>query len=264
MAKVLKEEIESINALSSLVYIMTVKSGHIASCSLPGQFVNVRCCEGINVLLRRPISICGADGNNGTFEIAFRVKGTGTGLLAKMEPGMKIDLVGPLGTPFDTDPRYGRIAVIGGGIGVFPLLYLLRNSTAAKKDAFLGFRNREAVVLQREFAGAADRIYLSTDDGSAGYGGLVTDLFEKMLDEGKYDIVYACGPEPMMKRTVDAASSHGILCQVSLEQRMGCGLGACLVCACKTRDGDGWRYSRVCKDGPVFWGNEVIFDREGV
>lgn len=280
MAQVLKERIESNNEIAPGIYRMTVGSRVIAQEAQPGQFVNVKCCEGLNAFLRRPISICSVNRERNTYDIVYQVKGTGTEYLSKKKAGDGIDVIGPLGKPFYVSPEYGHIAVVGGGIGIFPLLFLMSeynnvNVTAAagwekasgEKDlgnkeflAFLGFRSADYVVLTDEFGKYSDRVHISTDDGSKGYKGLITDLLVNELQNGRPDIIYTCGPKPMLKKVVEIAESESIKCQVSLEQRMGCGIGACLVCACKTREGDSWEYSHVCKDGPVFWASDLILD----
>ena len=171
-----------------------------------------------------------------------------------MQAGDRADLLGPLGSSFDLAAKYAGIAVVGGGIGIFPLLFVLNESRAVEKRAYLGFRNRDLIVLENEFGRQSDTASISTDDGSAGYKGLVTDLLARDLESTKLDMIYACGPTPMLKQVVTLAEKHGLPCQVSMEQRMGCGIGACLVCACKTKRGDSWEYSHICKDGPVFNG----------
>ena len=258
MPKVLKEKILSNEKLAPKIYKMTVQSEYVSTNVMPGQFVNVKCGEGINALMRRPISVCSVDRDKSTFDMVYQIKGIGTEYLAREMAGGEVDIIAPLGKGFDVSPEYKRIAVIGGGIGVFPLLYLLNSSKALKKSTFLGFRNKEYVVLTEDFKEACDSFFISSDDGSVGNKGIVTELLEKDLEENSYDIIYTCGPLPMIKSVVDIANRNNIRCQVSLEQRMGCGIGACLVCACKTRLGDDWEYSHVCKDGPVFWSDEVI------
>lgn len=260
MPKVLTEKIVDVKQLSPVIYKMKIQSEYISQNARPGQFVNVKCSEGINALLRRPISICDVDADCGTLDIVFQVKGIGTEYLSKKQPGELVDIIAPLGKGFDLSAQYGKIAVVGGGIGVFPLLYLLKNSPAAKKLSFLGFRSEEYAVMEKEFGLVSDELDIYTDDGSRGTKGLVLDGLKDYLKRDRVDIIYTCGPTPMIKKVVETADEYGILCQVSLEQRMGCGIGACLVCACKTKLGDEWEYSHVCKDGPVFWSGEVVFD----
>lgn len=260
MPAMLKEKILRVDKIAPVIYKMTIESESIARYALPGQFVNVKCSEGINAMLRRPISICNVDRSANTFDIVFQIKGTGTELLSRMQPGERVDLLAPLGNSFDLNKKYKKIAVIGGGIGIFPLLFLLNESNATEKRSYLGFRNKEFAVLEDEFKKFADYINISTDDGSYGYNGLVTDMLAADLDKIKPDMLYACGPTPMIKQVIRLAEKLGVPSQVSMEQRMGCGIGACLVCACKTKHGDEWEYSHICKDGPVFNGSDLLFD----
>lgn len=260
MPGILTEKILQVEKIAPVIFKMTIASEYIASNALPGQFVNIRCSDGVNALLRRPISICKVDRTKSTFDIVFQIRGTGTELLSRMQPGESADLLGPLGNSFDLDAKYSRIAVIGGGIGIFPLLFLLNQSKAKVKKGYLGFRNSDFIVLEEEFKKASDGLLLSTDDGSAGYHGLVTDMLAKDLKNGTFDMLYSCGPTPMIKQVIKLADQYGIPCQVSMEQRMGCGIGACLVCACKTRYGDDWEYSHICKDGPVYRSSDLLFE----
>jgi len=262
MSKLLKEEIVGIEKIAQEIYKLTIKSEYVSKNALPGQFINIKCSEGLTALLRRPISICDVDRAGGTFDVCFQIKGIGTEYLARKTAGELLDIIAPIGNPFHLSNDYKNIAVVGGGIGVFPLLYLLKESSHANRYTFLGYRNKDYVVLEDEFKNVSDKYFISTDDGSAGYKGLVTDLLEKELREKGIDIVFACGPTPMLRRVIELTNKYGTKCQVSMEQRMGCGIGACLVCACKTKaeNDDGWEYSHVCKDGPVFWSNEIILD----
>lgn len=259
MPKQLKDRVKSIEELTGDIYRMTVESEYVSTKAIAGQFVNIKCSEGSQALLRRPISICTVDRNNCCYDLLFQKKGSGTGLLALKKPGDELDVLGPLGKGFDLDIKYSRIAVVGGGIGIFPLLFLLNESKAIIKRAYLGFRTKKLVVLEEEFKKFATALDITTDDGSYGTGGFVTDILKRDIALEQFDIIYSCGPMPMLKRVAEAANEKDINCQVSLEQRMGCGFGACLVCACKTHaDGDGWQYSHVCKDGPIFNSKDLI------
>jgi len=261
MSRVLNEEIQSIDKIAPGIFKITFISEYVAQNARPGQFINVKCAEGLNALLRRPISICSVVRDKSTFDIVFQIKGIGTEYLSQRNTGDRVDIIAPLGKPFDISEGYKKIAVVGGGIGIFPLLYLLQQSgQAERKAAFLGFRSKGFIVLRDKFGKASDTLNISTDDGSEGHKGLVTGLLEKDLEANRYDVIYTCGPTPMIKGVVEIAKRNNIKCQVSLEQRMGCGIGACLVCACKTKHGDDWQYSHVCKDGPVFWADEVVLD----
>lgn len=258
MAKILKEQIVDMQELCADVFKMTIKSEYVASQAKSGQFVNIK-CGGLDALLRRPISICDVDRAKNTFDIVFQIKGKGTENLCHKCAG-EVDIMAPLGNPFTIDAKYKNICVVGGGIGTFPLLYLLKSSTCAHKSALLGFRTKAAVVLENQFRAAAHKVEIATDDGSNGRKAFVTELLEQHILEQKPDIVYTCGPTPMMRRVAAIAEKNNIACQVSMEQRMGCGIGACLVCACKTKKGDDWGYSHVCKDGPIFWSTEVCWE----
>ncbi|WHH59535.1 dihydroorotate dehydrogenase electron transfer subunit [Petroclostridium sp. X23] len=240
---------------------MRIKSEEIAQQAQPGQFLNIKCCNGLNAILRRPISICDVDVEKHEVRFIFQIKGEGTKLLSSKSIGEQLDILGPLGTAFALEQQYSNPLLIGGGIGTFPLLYLAKKLDRENISAYLGFRNKDIVTLEDEFKNYCSDVQIATDDGSYGFNGYVTQLLEKKIQEGKVDIVYACGPEPMLKAVVDMCKANNLYTQISMEQRMGCGIGACLVCVCKIKVNteDGWDYKHVCKDGPVFCGNEVIF-----
>lgn len=260
MSRILSEQIINIKKISKELCSVTIGSKYVSQDAAPGQFVNIKCCKGLEVLLRRPISICSVDKDKETFDIVFQLKGRGTELLSEKIVGDSVDFIGPLGNSFNISSKYRRIAVVGGGIGIFPLLYLLKETPDAHRHAYLGFRNQENAVLIDEFQAESEKLSISTDDGSMGYKGVITESLKKDINDEKFDIIYTCGPMPMIKEVAKISAQGGIKCQVSLEQRMGCGIGACLVCACKIGKPDNWEYKRVCKDGPVFWSDEVIFD----
>ncbi|MBO6011729.1 MAG: dihydroorotate dehydrogenase electron transfer subunit [Oscillospiraceae bacterium] len=225
--------------LTEKIYSLTLEVPGEAS---PGQFLHVACGEGL--LLRRPISIC--DAENGTMRIVFEVKGEGTKRLAAAKEGDALDVLGPLGHGFEA-PEKGRVLLVGGGLGAAPLLL------AAKKwdcDAALGFPTADRVMLTEEFSPRVGRLDIATDDGSFGFHGFVTELVRDRLDG--YAAIFACGPEPMLRALSKVCAGRPL--QVSMERRMGCGVGACLVCAVKLADGT---VARACKDGPVFKAEEV-------
>ncbi|MGN0643150.1 MAG: dihydroorotate dehydrogenase electron transfer subunit [Huintestinicola sp.] len=244
-------------ALAKEIYDMTIYCPEIAAVAKCGQFVNIK-AEGF--MLRRPISICGIDTEKGTLRIVFEVRGKGTKELSQMSEGDMIDIVAPLGgrgfTLLENDKK---AVIIGGGIGNPPMLPLAEHY-GRNAVVISGFRNASAVILQEDLKASGAETILCTDDGTAGRKGFVTDALAEILASEKPDIIYACGPSVMLKRIVEAARSAGVKCEVSLEERMGCGVGACLVCACRTiRDGEEY-YAHVCKDGPVFDSEEVIFN----
>ena len=235
--------------LAEGIYDFTVKAPEIVKNTIPGQFLHILCSD--KVFLRRPISICDAEGEELRF--IFEVKGEGTKELAEKKVGDMIDIMGPLGNSF-IDGEYKKPAVIGGGIGVFPLFKLtkeLKNATV-----FLGFRSKDRVVMEDEFKAVAET-FVSTDDGSYGYNGYAVTLLKEHIEKNGCDVIYSCGPAPMLSAVKKIAAEYNIPCRVSLEQRMGCGVGACLVCSWETIFEGTDKYKRVCKDGPVFWASEV-------
>lgn len=248
--------------LNADTFLFTIESEKIAKKARAGQIVNLRCGDESIAYLRRPISICSIDREKGTFDIVFQVRGKGTKLLSSLTDGNNLDIMGPLGQGFSLYPKHKKIIVVGGGIGIFPLLQLLKDHPAENKRAILGFRSKEHVILEEMFKNSCDELFIATDDGSYGEKGLVTEVLKKELDRDPADMVFLCGPTIMMKTGVELLKEYDIPSEISMEQRMGCGIGACLVCVCKTKknDDDDWDYVQVCKKGPVFSGQEVIFD----
>ena len=234
------------------IFDFTVISEEIAKEAKPGQFLHITCSDA--VFLRRPISIC--DAGNGRVRFIFEIKGKGTEELAKKELGDAINIMGPLGNGFTISDEYKNAAIIGGGIGVFPLYMLAKQ--VRNPAVFLGFRSRDRVVMEEEFEKISD-LQLATDDGSHGYHGYAVELLKQHLSQKPCDIIYACGPVPMLKAVQGIAAEAGIKCQLSMEQRMGCGIGACLVCTCETTRPGTEKMARACKNGPVFWAEEVVF-----
>ena len=241
--------------LAKNIYSFTILCPQIAEEAVCGQFVHVK-AQGFS--LRRPISLCGIDKQNGTIRVVFEIRGEGTKVIAGLREGELVDILGPLGNGFTLLSPDKKAIVVGGGIGVPPML-----QTAAhygeNATAIIGFRSANAVILEKDFKALGCDTLLCTDDGTMGQKGFVTQALETRLNQPA-DIIYACGPGPMLKGVVALAKQHGIKCEVSLEERMGCGVGACLVCACKTVK-DGQEYMKhVCKDGPVFDSGEVVFE----
>lgn len=200
--------------------------------------------------LRRPISVCDCSG--GVLRLVYQIKGEGTRIMSQMSGG-SVDVLVPLGNGFKIESGR-RYCLIGGGIGAPPMLY-----TAKQCDDPLiitGFRNESLVILQDDFKAVGETL-LCTDDGSAGRKGFVTDLLRERINE--IDEVCACGPTPMLKAVAAVCKEYGKPCQISLEERMGCGVGACLVCAVKVRKNGEEVMQHVCKNGPVFNAEEVVF-----
>lgn len=237
---------------------MTLEVGDMirASFRAPGQFVHIRCGEGL--LLRRPISVCSCmeDEPDDLLSIVFEVRGEGTRWLAGRELGDSLDVLGLAGNGFDLKPE-GRYLLVGGGIGIPPMLGCAQY-TGGRATAILGGRSRDKIILEDFFREDCAKVLCATDDGSLGHHGFVDALVRRELSEDRgYDGVLACGPKPMLRNVARVAEEFGIPCQVSMEERMGCGVGACLVCACDMADGS---RKHVCKDGPVFDSREVDWD----
>ncbi len=236
--------------LSETIYDFTVCCPEMASKAKPGQFLHILC--GGDAYLRRPISICDVIGKR-DIRFIFETRGKGTEALSQQKVGDHLDILGPLGNGFELHSEdKDAILLIGGGIGIFPLLNLAKQLDG-KATVLLGFRNKDAVLMAEEFRAVSKNVFIATDDGSCGYHGFVTDVMKNILTSNPVSRVYTCGPTPMMQKIAEMAMDAGIPCQVSLEERMGCGVGACVTCTCKVNGSN----KRVCKDGPVFDGREV-------
>jgi 2-polyprenylphenol hydroxylase and related flavodoxin oxidoreductases len=235
------------------LYDLRFELPEAATSALPGQFVHISCGPGFT--LRRPISICEA--GDGALRVCYDVRGKGTAYLSALVPGNTIDILPPTGHGFKVRES-GRALLVGGGIGIYPLLWCAK-LYGSRCDTALGFRTPELVNLDGEFAEHCASVEVITDDR-----GFVTSLVESALKRAEsngsqYAVVHTCGPKAMMRRVADTAEKFGVDCEVSMEERMACGVGACMGCVCKTRDGDGWTNKRVCVDGPVFDSREVIW-----
>jgi len=239
-------EIITARELADNVYAITMEAGDIGAKARPGQFVHIKCGEG--TLLRRPISIC--DSRDGYLKIVFFAKGAGTHWLAEQKRGF-LDVLGPLGTGFSLDGR--RILLVGGGIGVPPLLFTAREAIG-QVSAILGFGSEKNVILRDNFRDVCEQVIITTADGSVGERGFVTEPLARELATGKYDAVLACGPTSMLRMVAKIAKEHNVPCQVSMEERMACGVGACIGCIVEMENGENLR---VCHDGPVFRATEV-------
>ena len=252
MADVFFCEIVDNVLLTDLVFSITVKNRDLACGSLPGQFLHIKCGEAR--ILRRPISICNIDDDRIRF--VFEVKGEGTKWLSERCAGEELDILGPLGNGFSMPE--GKLIIVGGGVGTPPMLYAARSAKSGVV-AVLGFRSADRVILTDEFKKACENVYLTTDDGSVGIHGAVTKPLEELLKSGAFSAVMSCGQILMQKSVAKMCAKYNVSCQVSLEERMGCGVGACLVCACAIIGENGKEMSRACVDGPVYFSDKVIW-----
>jgi len=252
-------EIASIRPLNETAFEIIIDAAGLCAESLPGQFVHIRCGE--KSLLRRPISVCDVAGDR--MRLVVDVRGEGTKWLSQRQAGQTLDVLGPLGHGFALPESDKPALLVGGGVGAPPLLYAAKEwmkKNRGRAHAILGFRSRSAVMLVEDFQSACGDVIVTTDDGTLGRRGLVDAPLREKLESGRFACILACGPKPMLKAAARLAEEIGIPCQVSMEEKMGCGVGACLVCACRTRREGVETYSHVCKDGPVFDAAEVCWD----
>ena len=220
---------------------------------LPGQFVSLYSRDASR-LLPRPISICESSSEEGTIRLVYRIAGAGTSEFSKLIAGEKIEVLGPLGNGFPVkEYAESRVLLVGGGIGIPPLLSCARKLT--NKTFAVGYRSETYLLADLE--SEAD-VHVATEDGSLGTPGNVIDAIK--ADDVKADVIFSCGPKPMLRALKAYAAEIGIPCYVSMEERMACGIGACLACVCRTTGIDGHSHvhnTRICKDGPVFLAEEV-------
>ena len=257
-AKLIKKE-----QLKQDIFKFSVQAKEITEIANPGNFIEIRVTDQVEPFLRRPISIYNIDKENGILEFIFQVKGKGTEILAKREEGQGVDIIGPLGNGIFKFDKHQNIAVIGGGIGVFPLYELSKRAKEQGKNVnvYLGFRDKDFVVLENEFKEISNKLVLATDNGTYGQNGFAINFLKEDADIQKPDCIYACGPLPMLRAVKEYAVQNDIPCQVSLEERMGCGIGVCVGCSVKTAKSskEEPQYYGVCKVGPVFDAKEVDF-----
>ena len=236
------------------IYSMWIETPDIAAEAIPGQFITLY-TKDADKLLPRPISLCEIDKENGRLRIVYRIAGAGTKEFSAYKAGDAVEIMGPLGNGFPLEEAEGKkVFLIGGGIGIPPMLETAKQLNA-KKTAVLGYRDE--LFLNEEFAKYTD-VYVATEDGSSGTKGNVLNAIQEKALEA--DVIFACGPTPMLRALKEYAAANHITCWISMEERMACGIGACLACVCKSKDIDAHSQvhnKRVCKDGPVFLSTEV-------
>lgn len=238
--------------IAQSTYSLIFESNSEISLTKPGQFINIRIRGEKAPLFRRPFSIASLSGNSA--EIIYAAIGRGTYYLSNLNTGDYLDIIGPLGSSFKFDTEKSNYLLVGGGVGVPPLLYLadVMNKYEIRPNLLTGFKNSAACFIDKD----DKSISVATDDGSRGYRGVVTDLLEQHLDESKWDAVFACGPEPMLSVVSEIANKRDVPCSLAVERVFGCGTGLCLGCIidsslkCYTETGN--KYMLACKDGPVF------------
>ncbi|MGD9159062.1 MAG: dihydroorotate dehydrogenase electron transfer subunit [Desulfobacteraceae bacterium] len=242
-------------------FLIRLHSPELAASAKPGQFLMLKINDCIDPVLRRPFSICGVEGDN-TIKILYKVVGKGTGILSGKKTGENLSVLGPLGTGFKTPDQPCKIFLVAGGIGIAPLLFLYQNTKSSDITFLTGFRT-SSEIINPSLTGNKINNLISTDDGSAGYNGRVTDLLIKNLEQYRQkDVsIYTCGPLPMLKAVRDVSLKYRIPCQVSMETFMACGLGACQGCVVRSDiSKTGRPYLHVCKEGPVLDINEIDWE----
>jgi len=281
--------------LAGASHAMGFECPEIAAAAVPGTFVMMREVQPRGYLLNRPFSVGNVDGD--TIEIYYDTVGKATHAFAKLDQGDELDVFGPLGNGFTLDQDVALNLLVAGGIGIAPFPFLAielaKRKHAARTVVLAGYRSSSQMILEDLFDEIDVEYKVATEDGSRGFKGMVTGLLEQTLgdasprgdakpaggagavaDEARASgtlagfvqatrsvAVFGCGPTPMLKRVAEIASERELFCELSLEQRMACGVGACLVCACSTRTSDGGTaYKMVCKDGPVFNARDVVFE----
>ncbi|MCD8040316.1 MAG: dihydroorotate dehydrogenase electron transfer subunit [Clostridia bacterium] len=239
-------------AIAQNIYAITLTLSKDAGKITGGQFANISVGQG-KFLLKRPLGICKVNGSDIT--LCYQLKGEGTRTLSQAKCGDGLDILLPLGNGFIIPQGVKNVAVIGGGVGIFPLISVINGHPDINFYSFIGFRNKDAVCLLDEFK-KSKSLTITTDDGSFGQKGNAVSAYMAGAKDVPADLIIACGPPVMLRVLKEQLTKNNITtpCLVSLEERMGCGVGACLVCVCKKADGSN---ARVCKDGPVFNINEV-------
>jgi len=256
-----KARVTQTKKISDKIFSMTFTCPEIAKHAKMGQFINIY-LDRAEMILPRPISIQNVDKTAGTIEIMYLVVGKGTAYMAELPTGYELNIAGPLGKGVSYNGE-SKLALIGGGIGVPPLYYtarqVLEQNPGAEIRAYIGFRDKAAVVLVEELRALGVKVLVTTDDGSYGAKGNALEVFKS--DDFDADCIFTCGPHGMLRAIAQHAVDSNISCQVSMEERMGCGIGACVVCAIaiKNPNDDDFTFKRVCEDGPVFNAKEVVW-----
>ncbi len=253
-----KTRVVSNEAAGPRLFYLVLESPRIAPLVKPGQFVHLKLNGFGEHILRRPFSVFDTDPEAGTLTILYQVVGEGTRFMAEVRPGHEFDLIGAIGRGW-TIPHAGmRVLVVGGGVGAAPLFMLSKQAkeAGASVDVVLGAATKEALVTLPFFQTEhKDAICCATDDGSFGFAGFCTEPTKELLAQNTYDKMFVCGPEPLMRTIAGIAAQAHLACEVSMEKRMACGVGACLSCIVETVEGR----KRACVDGPIFEADKVVW-----
>ncbi len=248
-------------------YVLKMRAPGIARAARPGQFAQIICADSFDPLLPRPFSFLTADKKD--ISVLYQVVGKGTHLLSRIKKGETLGVIGPLGNGFGPGSSAEISILVGGGVGIPPLLHLaqqrVKKNKASRKGihVFLGARHKSLLLCQKDFKRLGVTLHLATDDGSKGKKGFVTVLLEEFLKDTDTRLakIYTCGPTPMLRAVSALASKFDVSCEVSVEVPMACGFGACLGCAIKVRGtGQDHRFAIACCEGPVFEGSNILWE----
>jgi dihydroorotate dehydrogenase electron transfer subunit len=251
-------------ALSPDAFLLHFESPRLSESFLPGQFTMVRIPDRSDLLLRRPYSFCDSRPGNGSFSLLVKIAGKGTKALAELPIGGRANCLGPLGSAFRLPDVERKPVVVAGGVGIAPFVGFCRVLAKRGRPAvvLLGGRSARDLYLRSDFEALGMEVRTSTEDGTDGHRGRVTDLLEEVLEKNEPLQLYSCGPTPMLLRVAQMAGERRIPHQVSLERRMGCGMGCCLGCVVYARTESGGEYLRSCTEGPVFDAEAVAWERD--
>lgn len=266
MKYILKSPIIKNNEIAPEHFELILKAPEIAKTGKPGQFIQIKVTDNLNPLLPRPFSLSSADAKTGCITVIYKIIGKGTQILSQRRKGEMLTVTGPLGNSFWIEPDVKHIALVAGGTGIGPILFLAKTLNknliceAGRKYpistfAFLGARSKNLLCGHEQLKNHCEQLFCSTDDGSYGHQGFITDLIENNCQQLKINQIIAVGPILMMKKVVRIAQKLQIPSLVSLEERMACGFGICMGCAVKLADG---KHHLACCDGPVFRGEDVM------
>jgi len=249
------------------IFQLVLEAGDGACLPAAGQFYMVRTGKGHDPLLRRPLGVLKAEQSRERglrLSFLYQVRGRGTALLSGLLPGEDIDVIGPLGSGWRLEDTPSRVIAVAGGMGIVPLYAALKAISTSKDNVrtelVYGSRSGPELVLYQELEALADKVALCTEDGCMGEQGLAPDIFSGLLTDvtDEKPLVLACGPRPMLQKVRRTCVDHGLDCQVSMEARMGCGMGACLTCTIQGTSGENLR---VCREGPVFVAADIDWER---
>ena len=243
------------------IFVMKLYSEQIALEAKPGQFAHIKCGDDQSFILRRPFSIHRLLGR-GAFEILFEVRGKGTAFLSQEPLRAQLDVIGPLGHGFAVKEGLKKAVLVAGGLGIAPLMFLAEDFARrqVKTYVLLGAATKERLLYLIDLKRMTRKVFAATEDGSFGHKGVVTDLLPRALAEAQAEQVFACGPPKMLKRVAEVCEDEKVDCQVSVERRMACGIGACLSCVCGIRLDGETDYKRACVEGPVFNAKDVVWE----